>query len=100
MRNAHVKLGASYAWSSIAGARYVLEKGLRWRVGNGLSIHIWRDKSVSNRSTHKLITPRPSHSVPELVSSLIDQELRNWKVNQLESLFMHEGVKGILSKPH
>jgi hypothetical protein len=34
----------SLAWRSIHSARGVLERGLRRRVGNGKSIHIWGDK--------------------------------------------------------
>lgn len=36
------KLGhnPSFAWKSIWGARKILEKGTRWRIGNALSVAI------------------------------------------------------------
>lgn len=34
----------SYAWRSILGARPLLEKGMRWRVGDGHNINIWKDR--------------------------------------------------------
>ena len=40
------KLGnnPSLTWRSIREARSVVEKGTHWRVGNGCSICIWKDK--------------------------------------------------------
>lgn len=34
----------SFAWTSIMAAQGVVRKGLRWQVGNGRSIRIWKDK--------------------------------------------------------
>lgn len=36
----------SYAWRSILVAQGIVRKGLRWRVGNGESIHIWQDRWI------------------------------------------------------
>lgn len=33
----------SFAWKSMWSARPVLEKGCRWRIGNGLNMNIWHD---------------------------------------------------------
>lgn len=33
----------SYAWASLRGAKSILLEGLRWRVGNGQTIKVWRD---------------------------------------------------------
>ena len=42
----HAELGQkpSYAWRSIMSAQDVVKAGHRWRVGDGTSIQIWRDK--------------------------------------------------------
>jgi len=37
-----------YAWRSIFNARGVLEGGIRWRVGNGEKIRIWKDKWLTS----------------------------------------------------
>ena len=39
------KLGSnpSYAWCSILAAQQIVEKGIRWQVGNGKKIKIWQD---------------------------------------------------------
>ena len=40
------KLGSSpfYAWRSIYNSLEVIQRGTRWRVGNGKMIQIWDDK--------------------------------------------------------
>lgn len=35
-----------YSWREIWEARWVLKRGLRWRVGNGESIRVWDDAWV------------------------------------------------------
>ena len=40
---AELKAGASYTWRSIMAGRQVLEKGLRFQVGNGADISVWFD---------------------------------------------------------
>ena len=36
--------GGSYAWKSILIGREVIQKGTKWRVGNGESIKLWGNK--------------------------------------------------------
>lgn len=62
---------SSYVWRSITKAKPSLIRGLRWRVGNGESIMVWRDKwlpgiilnheGISGRSTN------PDMRVSELI---------------------------------
>ena len=63
----------SYAWRSIWQSLEVIRRGVRWRVGNGKSIHIWEDWWLPTPSTHKVIsTPAKINDIP-MVSSLIDE---------------------------
>ena len=34
----------SYAWRSIMAAQHLVQRGVRWQVGDGKMIKIWRDK--------------------------------------------------------
>ncbi|XP_038704678.1 uncharacterized mitochondrial protein AtMg00310-like [Tripterygium wilfordii] len=34
---------SSYLWSSLLDARILLRDGLKWRIGNGMNVHIWQD---------------------------------------------------------
>ncbi|XVE81545.1 hypothetical protein DITRI_Ditri15bG0073400 [Diplodiscus trichospermus] len=44
----------SSTWHNIWRAKEVLDRGLRWRVGNGESIRTWYDKWLPT------VTPRPA----------------------------------------
>uniref|UniRef100_A0A2N9G3M9 CCHC-type domain-containing protein n=1 Tax=Fagus sylvatica TaxID=28930 RepID=A0A2N9G3M9_FAGSY len=68
---ATVKQGSSFTWRSIAGARWVLEEGLRWRID--------------------MVDPK--------VSELIQGEIGQWDVNKLQLWFMPEDVATILTIP-
>jgi hypothetical protein len=53
------KLGTrpSYAWSSVYGAKDLLEEGIIWQVGNGNDIMIWGDKWVHSQHKNKIQAP-------------------------------------------
>lgn len=66
--DATVGANASYIWKSICEAKYILNQGLVWRVGNGKSINIWRDKWTQ----FDLETPPPTGTENWTVAHLID----------------------------
>ncbi|GAA0158174.1 hypothetical protein LIER_15269 [Lithospermum erythrorhizon] len=48
----HAKLGAnpSYGWRSLLEGRKVLEKGARWRIGDGRSINFWTEPWIPRKT--------------------------------------------------
>ena len=95
------KLGCSpsYTWRSIFKGLEVVRNGSRWRVGNGRLIHIWEDKWLPTPTTYKVISPpRPFDDFP-MVSALIDEDTKRWKVDTLKSLFLPFEVETILNIP-
>ncbi|GAA0184346.1 hypothetical protein LIER_31634 [Lithospermum erythrorhizon] len=44
--NAKVGANPSFGWRSILEARKLLQKGVRWRIGDGISIVIWKEPWV------------------------------------------------------
>lgn len=61
----------SYAWRSIFVAREVLHLGLRWHIGDGKSVHIWRDPWLPTKGSF-MVRSIPQGSYPvESVSNLI-----------------------------
>lgn len=96
----HARMGCnpSYAWRSNMATQDVVKKGIRWQVGNGCGIHIWRDKWLSTPSTQKVVSP-PSDLPPEAtVDVLIDAEAGAWKKEFVQRLFLpHEAevIQGI-----
>ncbi|XP_024041979.1 uncharacterized protein LOC112099106 [Citrus clementina] len=43
----------SYIWRSILWGTHVLQKGIRWRIGNGEQIHICRDNWIPRPETFR-----------------------------------------------
>ncbi|KAK7336476.1 hypothetical protein VNO77_17018 [Canavalia gladiata] len=39
----------SYPWRSILGARHIIEKGMKWVIGDGNKFKIWRDPWQQDR---------------------------------------------------
>ncbi|KAL3825323.1 hypothetical protein ACJIZ3_021352 [Penstemon smallii] len=89
----------SYTWRSIWGAKEIIEKGSRWRVGNGNSINIWGDRWLPRESTFQIFTPKGDRPSDMKVSTLIDEETGQWDVDKVTSLFNEEDSACILSIP-
>lgn len=49
----------SYAWKSIVQSCGVLELESRWNIGNGETVHVWKDKLIPRPSTFKIYTSMP-----------------------------------------
>jgi len=97
----NAKLGSnpSYAWRSIFKALEVIRRGTRWRVGNGKLIHIWVDNWLPTPTSYKVISPpQPFDDFP-MVSALIDEETKRWKVDRVKSLFLPFEAEMILNIP-
>ena len=95
------KLGGSpsYAWRSIHSSLEVVRKGTRWRVGNGRMIHIWDDKWLPSPTTYKICSPQQNFGDFPMVSSLIDEETRCWKMDRIRSFFLPFEAETILNIP-
>lgn len=48
----------SYTWRGIREAMWVLRRGMRWRVGDGESIKVWKDAWIPSTQSHKILSPR------------------------------------------
>ena len=43
---AKVGRNLSYAWRSLMAAQSIIQRGMRWQVGDGNKIRVWHDKWV------------------------------------------------------
>ena len=89
----------SYAWKSLLQARYVVESGAGWRVGDGQSVVIRSDKWLPKNPPSLVISPPNSLPVESNVSDLIDQENHIWKLELIQSEFLTHEASLILSIP-
>jgi hypothetical protein len=89
----------SYAWRSILSAKEVVEKGSRWRIGNGLKVKIWKDQWLPRQFDFKIRSPIVNLDEHALVSNLIDPDTKQWDRGLIYSTFNHAEAKQILSIP-
>ena len=97
--NSNFGYSPSYTWRSIFKGLEVIRKGTHWRVGNGRLIHIWENKWLPTPTTYKVISPPRLFDDFPMVSALIDEATRRWKVDTLKSLFLPFEVETILNIP-
>lgn len=71
--------------------------GLRWCVGNGESIYIWRDKWLPRPSTYRVISPPRILSESATVDQLINSETMTWDKDLISRIFCPQDVEVILS---
>ena len=70
---AQLGLKPSYTWRSLLAGRKVLDKGLRWSIGNGQSVRIWADRWLPTPNSFKVASPRPQEFNGTMVESLLDR---------------------------
>lgn len=86
LMEATVKGGASFLWH-IAGARDVIKVGGQWRLGNGESIRIWKDKWLPSPLTFQVQSPPSVLHDNTLVKELFLLDVQSWNVDLVLSLF-------------
>lgn len=95
------KLGynPSFSWRNMWSARFILEKGTRWRIGDGRTVQIWKDAWLGREGSGKIISPSSLLAPYVTVSDLIDPDHKNWKLGLLGSIFQSMDVDRILQVP-
>ncbi|KAK3211950.1 hypothetical protein Dsin_016656 [Dipteronia sinensis] len=92
--NASKISSASFVWNSLMWGKDVLDAGLRWRVGGGSSIHIYKDRWVPRPSTFKILSP-PSLGDDATVDKLISP-LGGWNCHLLKQHFSLDDYRAVL----
>lgn len=86
----------SYVWRSIMAAQSIVQRGIRWQVGNGDKIRVWHDKWIPKPCTYKLITNEKPNSTNTLVCELINRVTGEWDFDKLNLWFLPEDRDAIL----
>ncbi|KAF5468936.1 hypothetical protein F2P56_013044 [Juglans regia] len=95
------KLGRSPSliWRSLWEVKDVVERGLRWRVGNGRKIQIWDQKWLPSPISYCVQSPVQVLVVDARVVDLIDEERKEWKVDLISRVFKKEEADMICAIP-
>ena len=70
-----------------------------YQVGNGRRIHISEDKGLPTPTTYKVISPPNDLGDFPMVSSLINEDTKWWKVHTIKDLFLPFEASSILKIP-
>ena len=77
----------SYMWRSMLAARKVVDKGSKWCIENGESVHKWKDRWIPSPESFKVTSPIGVQTGMEKVSSLLDTDRRAWDVVKVKKPF-------------
>ena len=96
---ANTKIRGSYAWQSILKARKVILKGGVWRVGDGKSINIWKQRWLLENNHRKIITQGPQFLQECTVDQRILQPSMEWDIALIDKLFIPYDAEAIKNIP-
>ena len=88
---------ASWIWKGLMGARNLVEKGVRRRIGNGKSTQIWEDSWIPDNQQGKVTSCKPQGCIIQKVEDLINQG--RWNRQLIFRYFSSKEAERILSIP-
>lgn len=77
----------SFVWSSIYHAKWIIQKGGCWKIGDGSDVKVWEDNWIPQHNGFKIYTPVISSSTIRHVKDLIVEDLKGWHQPLLETHF-------------
>ena len=92
-----VKNGVSHVWCNILWGRQLLSKGLKWVVGDGKQIRVFKDRWIPRPSTFRTITPDPGTDLR--VADLLSRNHCWWDVDKLDRFLLPGDKEMMLSIP-
>ena len=78
--------GGSYVWKSILYGRDVIEKGVRWRIGDGCMVKIWQHHWLPIKHPTRISSPLKSMESATM-DLLINANTRSWNSSIIDGLF-------------
>ncbi|KAK6130344.1 hypothetical protein DH2020_035901 [Rehmannia glutinosa] len=89
----------SYTWRSIIAAKEVLLQGVRWQVGNGNTIKVWKDPWIPIDGCFYLFGGEQSELNTLKVRDLLIPSSHEWNVDLIKRKFCTEEASIILGIP-
>ncbi|KAK3199848.1 hypothetical protein Dsin_023263 [Dipteronia sinensis] len=95
--DATIKKGCSHIWRSLLWGRSLLSKGIRWVVGDGNNIHVFKDQWIPRPNTFKPITVNPENDLR--VADLLDRNHQGRDTTKLDRAMLPINKDIIMSIP-
>lgn len=97
----HAKMGSnpSFVWRSIMESQAHIAANIGWRVGNGLSIDVWKYPWLPCKESRFIQSIGPDQLQGTKVNSLMNMQMDNWDHEILEDLFEEADRMQILKIP-
>lgn len=89
----------SWLWSSLMEGKTLIDKGLRWSVGNGETTQFWGDNWIPSWQEGRTTSNPPTDCVWNKVSDFIDRPAMAWNEERLRSCVSKEETEAILKIP-
>ena len=96
---ASVTHNMSYLWRSLLKGKDIVHEGSIWRIGDGRSINVWKDKWVNSLPSHCPSFDGMQQPTSMKVDLLLVDGERAWNEQVLRELFQPEIVSHILKIP-
>ena len=89
----------SYVWKSLIATQPIFQKGCCWRVGNGVSIRMVKDRWIPNYPTNKVLHPPLDEEWEWRVANIIDWSTHDWNKELIAANFHRDDMEAILRIP-
>lgn len=97
--NAEAKCTDSYLWRSWIGAKNLLQKCLKFQLGDGKSVRIWESPWLQQSNGFKSITPKPLNCPLTWARELMTLDGKSWDNDRIKELFLPQDLEVILNLP-
>ena len=87
---ARVGRNVFYLWKSLLESRMVIEQGSYWRVGDGKSIDVWRDRWIKIPPDFKVQWSGLANPIPLKVENLLLDDRRGWNMSMVREVLCEE----------
>lgn len=72
---------------------------MRWRIGDGSQVRIWKDKWVPSTQSHKILALVNVLNADATVNEIINHDANWWNIPLIEDLFPPEAAQQICRIP-
>jgi hypothetical protein len=83
-----IKNNDSFIWRSICESKKVLLDGIRWRVGTGENIKLWKDLWLLGSPCARVLSPVNLLNEHVTVDALILNDHMSWNMTLIDQIFL------------